>query len=320
MKETNLQTHLEMYLSLRESLGGVPRNHKRALESFVRYLTEHCDPSNVRAQTAIDWARGPDGQRGACTQYVLLSLARGFLTYLKASCPETEIPGRNLIGSWRRPTPYIVPDSELERVLELISNRANRTKDKDARLWHYTCGCIISLIACTGLRVREAISLEIEDVQLDATPPRLHIRKTKFKKSRWVPLHPTAAVKLREYQQTIHVPNTESSGPFFLSILRKKIQYRHFHRSIRKTLRRAGILKRGEKGFSFQALRHTFAVKRLKSWYEAGADARTLAPHLSVYMGHVNVAATYWYISSTPELLVSASALFESFCRQGDVE
>jgi integrase len=160
--------------------------------------------------------------------------------------------------------------------------------------------------------------LQIADVQLDVTPPALHIRKTKFKKSRWVPLHPTAAVKLREYVQTRHASNADESSSFFLSILGKKIQYRHFHRSIRKSLRRAGILKRGEKGFSFQALRHTFAVKRLKSWYETGADARALAPNLSVYMGHVNVAATYWYISSTPELLVSASTLFESFCSQGD--
>jgi len=69
MKQTNLQTHLEMYLSLRESLGGVPAMHRRALEDFVRYLSEHCDASKVRAQTAIDWARGPDRQRGACTQY-----------------------------------------------------------------------------------------------------------------------------------------------------------------------------------------------------------------------------------------------------------
>jgi integrase len=318
MKESNLQTQLEMYLSLRESLGGVPAMHRNALASFVQYLGEHCDSSNVRAQTAIDWARGPDRERGACTQYVRLSLARGFLTFLKASYPETEIPGRNLIGSWRRPNPYIVPDAELVRVLELISNRRKRTKDKDAQLWHYTCECIIALIACTGLRVREAINLQIVDVQLDITPPALHIRKTKFKKSRWVPLHPTAAVKLREYVQTRHASNADESSSFFLSILGNKIQYRHFHRSVRKSLRRAGILKRGEKGFSFQALRHTFAVKRLKSWYETGADARALAPNLSVYMGHVNVAATYWYISSTPELLVSASTLFESFCSQGD--
>jgi len=317
MKQTNLQTHLEMYLSLRESLGGVPAMHRRALEDFVRYLSEHCDASNVRAQTAIDWARGPDRQRGACTQYVRLSLARGFLTYLKASCPETEIPGRNLIGSWRRPNPYIVPDSELQQVLDLISNRGKRTRDRDAQQWHYTCECIIALIACTGLRVREAINLQIEDVRLEMTPPALHIRKTKFKKSRWVPLHPTAVVRLRKYLQARHAPNVDASSPFFLSILGKKIYYRHFYRSIRKTLRRAGILKRGEKGFSFQALRHTFAVKRLKLWYETGADARALAPHLSVYMGHVNVAATYWYISSTPELLLGVSTIFERFCDQG---
>lgn len=320
MKSISLQKHLDMYLSLRDSLGGVTLPQRRALEQFIKYVDEQPESSIYRAQTVIDWARGTSGKRGASAQYTLLSLARGFLTYLKASCPEIEIPGRSLIASPRRPNPYIVSDAELTQILAVISRRRDRANDKDTQLWHYTCECLIGLLACTGLRVREAINLQIADVRLDDSLPALQIRKTKFKKSRWVPLHRTAASKLREYLHARHPVDAEANRPFFLSIHGEKVEYRRLQRSVSKSLRRAGIVRPGQKGFSFQALRHTFAVKRLRSWYEAGADARTLAPHLSVYMGHVNVAATYWYISATPELLVSASNLFESFCRQGGAE
>jgi hypothetical protein len=35
-------------------------------------------------------------------------------------------------------------------------------------------------------------------------------------------------------------------------------------------------------------------------------------PVLSTYLGHVNVSGTYWYLSSTPELIASASKLIEA--------
>jgi hypothetical protein len=63
--------------------------------------------------------------------------------------------------------------------------------------------------------------------------------------------------------------------------------------------------------------RHTFAVNRLRAWYEAGADARALAHHLSVYLGHLNPAATYWYFTATPELLGAAAELFERYAEKG---
>src|SRR5574340_828235 len=50
-----------------------------------------------------------------------------------------------------------------------------------------TYSTLISLLAATGLRISEALHLRYDDV----TPDGLLIRKTKFQKSRLVPLHPT---------------------------------------------------------------------------------------------------------------------------------
>src|SRR3990167_1747811 len=261
---------------------------------------------------------GVTGTRSPSTQFALLSLARGFLGYLKASYPETEIPGRNLIGSLRRPNPYIFSDSEVCGLLQAALDLSTAAKQSDHAAWYRTCECLIGLLACTGLRISEALNLSISDVRLNDMPPCILVRQSKFKKSRWVPLHPTAADRLRAYAKRRQRFGCEDSSPFFVSIEGKRISYAGIYKTFRRLLRRAGI-KSVDKQTppTFHGLRHTFAVNRLRSWYESGADARILAPNLSVYMGHVNVAATYWYISATPELLTGASNLFDSYSKDG---
>ena len=59
--------------------------------------------------------------------------------------------------------------------------------------------------------------------------------------------------------------------------------------------------------------RHSFAVHRLTSWYEQGADVQRLLPHLATYLGHVSIAATQVYLTMTPELLQAASRRFEHY-------
>lgn len=45
-------------------------------------------------------------------------------------------------------------------------------------------------------------------------------------------------------------------------------------------------------------------------WYRAGIPVKDLLPNLSVYLGHVQPAHTYWYLTATPELLGAASDTF----------
>jgi site-specific recombinase XerD len=60
-------------------------------------------------------------------------------------------------------------------------------------------------------------------------------------------------------------------------------------------------------------LRHAFAVYRLTSWYQQGADVQRLLHHLSVYLGHAHLRYTQVYLSMTPELLREASQRFERY-------
>ena len=54
-------------------------------------------------------------------------------------------------------------------------------------------------------------------------------------------------------------------------------------------------------------LRHGFAVTTLLDWYRAGLDVDARLPLLSVYLGHTDPAATYWYLQAAPALLALAA-------------
>jgi hypothetical protein len=41
-------------------------------------------------------------------------------------------------------------------------------------------------------------------------------------------------------------------------------------------------------------------------WYRQGLDVAAMLPRLSTYLGHLDPAATFWYLSATPELLAMA--------------
>jgi hypothetical protein len=48
-------------------------------------------------------------------------------------------------------------------------------------------------------------------------------------------------------------------------------------------------------------------VATLLDWYRAGVDVDARLPLLSAYLGHVDPAATYWYLQAAPALLALAA-------------
>ncbi len=317
MNPLDLQSRLDAYLAIREALGIPIRPSRLLLQDFVRYLAQHADAEPIRARLAVDWACSTSATRGVSGQSSRLSLARGFLMHLKASLPETEVPDSNLICVPRRPHPYLFAAAEIIRVLAAAGRLSPRGSLRPCT--HQT---LFGLLACTGLRPSEAIKLLVSDVQLDETVPRLLIHHAKFQKSRWVPLHPTAAEQLRGYAELRREMKYDGlSDMFFISEQGRPLDYNVLQRTFRRLIRRLGLSPRpGQRRPTLHSFRHTFAVERLRQWYEAGADARALLPNLSIYLGHVDPAATYWYLTATPELLGAAAQLFQRYAEKGGAE
>src|SRR5262249_42021327 len=108
-----LETQLVSYLSLREALGYQMQAEKILLPEFVAYVKAQPHNSPLRAQMALEWACQASTHRGPSGAARRLSMARGFLRYLQASAPETEVPEPGLLPTARRPPPYLFPTAHI---------------------------------------------------------------------------------------------------------------------------------------------------------------------------------------------------------------
>jgi integrase/recombinase XerD len=309
-----LDTQLVAYLSLREVLGFQMQAEKRLLPEFVAYVKAQQNSRPIRAQMALEWACQASTHRGPSGAARRLSMARGFLRYLQASIPETEVPVPGLLPTPRRPKPFLFTPTQIRALVEAA--HASRPR---GTLRPHTLSSVLGLLASTGLRVGEAIRLQLDQVKLALDPPQLHILETKFHKSRIVPLHPSTAERLRHYHaQRARLHYDGLSEAFFVSEQGQPLQHRALHDWFARLCQRIAIAPTdGGRKPCLMSFRHTFAVTRMQRWYQQGLDVQALLPHLSVYLGHVHPQESYWYLTSVPELLSAAAHRFQTYAQAG---
>jgi integrase len=155
------------------------------------------------------------------------------------------------------------------------------------------------LLACTGLRVSEAIRLRYDDI----TPDGLLIRETKFQKFRLVPLHESARAALERYLEQRR-PYAPIDDHVFISLRRKPLLTHDVESAFRTVADKMGLPHgRGKRRPTPHSLRHAFAVRALQSCPD---DRDRITQHmlmLSTYLGHSKPALTYWYLEAVPELM-----------------
>jgi integrase len=180
---------------------------------------------------------------------------------------------------------------------------------------------LIGLLASTGLRPGEALSLDIADV--DLVGGVMAVRESKFGKSRFVPLEESTRAALVAYAKLRDAVRPCREAKAFLVTERGSRLRGYTTRLTFATMCRASGLRDGrkvgrrERGPRLQDFRHTFATRRLIEWYRAGLDVDRLIPRLATYLGHVGVASTYWYIQAVPELLRLATERLERAAHEG---
>lgn len=293
---------LEEYLALRRALGFILDGPCRALHSFVAYA-EHEGAFSIRTDLALKWAMQPDCQPAQWANR--LSMVRRFARYMSALDARTEIPPDGLLPHrFRRKYPYIYTEEEITHLIGAAQNLSSPLGLRAA-----TYSTLLGLLAVTGMRVSEPVALDRDDI--DLARGILIIRRTKFGKSRMLPLHATTVEALRHYHKLRDrvFRNTKS---FFVS--ERGIRLTVW--SVRKTFillsRQTGLRGPDDRhGPRLHDLRHRFAIETLLSWYRAGLDVERRMPELSAYLGHVHVNDTYWYISAVPELLQLATLRLE---------
>jgi integrase/recombinase XerD len=294
-----LSVAAEDYLRLRRSLGHELAEAHRLLPRFVAYL-ESVGAETVTVETALGWAQQPDVDPARSVWPRRMTIARGFARHMASIDPRTEIPPLGLIPSrqrWR--PPYIYSTAEVEALM--AAARGMRW-----RLPAATYETIIGLLAATGMRVGEAIRLDRADI--DRVNGVLHVRESKFGKSRYVPVLASTTAALDQYARTRDrlLPSLASPS-FFVSIRGTRLIYPVVQQVFSRLRTVAAIGAESATPPRIHGLRHTFAVRTLLQWYRTGQDIEAQLPTLSTYLGHRDPRSTYWYLSAAPELLALAA-------------
>jgi len=303
---TSLRQAVQDYLSLRRSLGFKLRCAGALLLKFAAFA-EARGAEYVTISLALEWATLPPHQKPE-TWADRMKAVRVFARYQQALDARTEVPPFGLLPYRpRRARPYLYTAEEIRRLLEATA-RLRSTKGIRPRTYY----CLLGLLAVSGLRISEALALRDQDVDLRGGI--LTIRSSKFKKSRFVPLHPSTVDTLRHYRQqrdSLICPRRSES--FFVSDFGRSLEVSAVRRTFYELSRWAG-LRQGKinRGPRLHDFRHRFAVETMIQWYRSGEDVERRLPVLSTYLGHAHVSDTYWYLTHCPELMEWAVKRLES--------
>lgn len=312
MKLLNL---VNKYITYKRSLGLKFDTNLVILKAFSKYIGVNKMVSNISDKKIADFLyKGT----GTVTNnfFTKLTVLRGFYNYsvTRSYVKRSPIP-TNLPQKPKAFTPYIYSHKELKRLFA-----AALTYQKiHSFINPYMIHVLLVLLYGTGMRLSEALSLKISDINFSES--FLTIHETKFYKTRLVPFGKKVAVLLAEYmkwkRKNEYFENDDH--PVFMGRKNEFLSGATV-RSIFDSIRQEANIKRTDNN-RFQPrihdLRHAFAVHRLTSWYKKHNDVQKLLPSLSIYLGHVCLESTAVYLTMTPELLTEANMRFEQYVNGG---
>lgn len=302
MKARSLAGAVAFYLATRRALGFALRSDGAQLESLVRFARQRGHRGPLTTSLALAWAEVPPPS-ASLRRARRLETVRRFALFWVAFDSRTQVPPAGLYGpAYRRVPVHPFTPQQIRALLE-----AARKLPPRGGWWAQSFGTLLGLLACTGLRISEALNLQLRD--WEPSEAVLTIRKAKFGQSRLVPLAPSAAAALQAYlrARAKTFPHTRSAA-LFLGERAQAITYPRAQRTF-AALRRLLGWDRGRPRPRLHDLRHAFALNCLLGWYRQGeAELNAKILSLAVYLGHRNIRYTYWYLSADPELLALGCA------------
>jgi integrase/recombinase XerD len=295
---------VESYVALRRACGFGFKSQAKIITSFAAF-SDAKGKHYVSTETAVEWARSA---RSRLRRARLLGEVIRFARHIHAEDPRHEIPPP-VFGSEKhdRPVPFIFSRDDLQRLLHEASGFG-----RDPFRGH-TYRTFFGLLACTGLRVSEALRLRFDDITADG----LVIRRSKFQKSRLIPLHPTTQKALGDYLQ-IRRPYAPFDDHVFVSTARRPLLILSPEVVFRTLVKKIGLPRGpGLPRPTIHSLRHTFAVRALENCPDGRDRITKHMLALSTYLGHSEVAHTYWYLEATPDLMKNIASACESYASGG---
>lgn len=308
------------FIDYKRSLGYKYDGRKvRAVRLLNRYLNENAqdEETNLTKETVLAFAAKRDGEQ-PMTQMQREALIRQFALYL-ISIGKTAylLPGhKHNRGTF---TPYIFTRQQICDLLRAADDLEYAYRSPNM---YYVYPFLLRLLYCCGLRISEALSLKISDI--DFSDKLITVKQSKYNNSRLVPMSESLFEFLKRYMA--QVGYSENDGGL---LFRNRWGKAYLPGSIRKQykilLAEAGIpCTENGRLPRLHDLRHTFAVHSLEYMADQGIDTYVSIPYLEEYMGHRNIKCTEQYLRLTADsygrIIDALSPLYNDLFRGGDAD
>ncbi|MBW8878815.1 MAG: tyrosine-type recombinase/integrase [Acidobacteria bacterium] len=297
-----LAPYFESFVALRRACGAVYVSQKRRLLAFDRYVAKQAAQPPLVSETLLFYLVTLQHLSPRARDNVVTVIWGGVSYAQRHGAAVEALPMRPSSSpkQWRQRPPHIFSAADVASILA-----AARRSPPVSSLRPVTIATLLGLLATTGVRIGEALALDVGD--LDRQGRMLTIRKGKFGKTRALPLRESTAQALSCYiDHPLRRLGTDTSAPL-LVLGRSRLSYSTAQRAFRGACLTAGL---DEPLPRIHDLRHTFAVNRVAAWYEQGQDVNARLPALSTYLGHVSVEKTRRYLVTNGILLEQAALRF----------
>jgi integrase len=304
-KKLSMKALVRRYLAHRRGFGYGLKTQRFDLAAFARYADRAAPGQPLTVSLALRWAK-----RGAVLPVTVanrLSTVRGLARFCTAFNPRTQVPPKRLTHSpVRRRAPHIFTDAQME----LIFQRTRKLSPwPTSPLRSLTYETLIGLIACTGLRLGEA--LRLRDEHFDSIAGTLRVPAVKCSPGRLLPLHASTVRALKQYQNK-RKGQFPTAARFFVGPVGSALETSSVDRTFRELIR--GMQCNGARdNIRLYDLRHTLATKLIGCWSRQSTPLAHRLVMLSEFLGHKYFHHTYWYVQHQRATLEIAAVRFKRY-------
>jgi integrase/recombinase XerD len=239
-------------------------------------------------------------------QYVV----RKFCLYRRRAEPRCFVPDPVFAKARPYIEPVLITEAHIARMLD-VANRLRKSSTSPLR--SAVMRFAIVLLYTAGLRRGEIVRLRLADV--DERTGVLRVSESKFHRSRLVPLSRDAHRELRQYlrRRLVEPYDQRPAAPLLCNT-----HYGSCHgytgaglaQALTKIFVQADVRDAEGRRPRVHDARHSFALQALARCYRRGDDVQTQLPRLALYMGHVSIVSTAYYLRFIPEIARLASERF----------
>ena len=298
----------EDFLTFKRNLGFKYQSEAKVLSRFCRFFEDYdIQEPCITKEMAEAWIAPRDNEANKSRSHRITCL-RQFGDYLDSLgydvYPLPEQRGLNCSSF----VPYIFTHDQIRDLFRAVDN----TKFTDGRRSiQGQLPVIFRLLYGCGLRVSEALFLQVQDVNL--SEGILTIRAAKNDRDRLIPMSASLVDIFTAYSDKTWWD--KDTDYFFRAPDHSMISPNTIYGKFRIYLNAIGISHGGKgHGPRLHDLRHTYAVHVLQKWISNGNDLTSMIPMLSTYMGHKSVRATSRYLRLTAEVYPELLSAIEKQC------